>query len=157
MLTSIAFVLVFGLLLGYVFRKMKVPGLIGMILAGVLLGPYVFNFLDDSILGLSPDLRQIALVIILTRAGLTLDIRDLKRVGRSALMMSFVPATVEIVAVTLLGPLLLGMDIISSMVMGTVLAAVSPAVVVPFMLKIMKEGYGKKTFRSPIDTLWSIH
>lgn len=144
MLTSIAFVLVFGLFLGYVFRKMRVPGLIGMILAGVLLGPYVFNLLDESILVLSPDLRQIALVIILTRAGLTLDIRDLKRVGRSALMMSFVPATVEIAAVTLLGPLLLGMDIISSMVMGTVLAAVSPAVVVPLMLKIMKEGYGVK-------------
>lgn len=144
MLTSIALILVFGLFLGYTFRKMKIPSLIGMIVAGVLLGPSVFNVLDESILEWSLDLRQIALVIILTRAGLTLDIRDLKKVGRSALMMSFIPATVEIATVTLLGPLLLGMDRISSMVMGTVLAAVSPAVVVPLMLKIMKEGYGVK-------------
>ena len=144
MLTSIAFILIFGLLLGYLFKLARIPGLVGMILTGVLLGPHVLNLIDESILTLSPDLRQIALVIILTRAGLTLDIRDLKRVGRSALMMSFVPATFEMVAITLLGPLLLGMDTISSMVMGAVLAAVSPAVVVPFMLKIMKEGYGVK-------------
>lgn len=142
MLTSLALTLIFGLLFGYLFDLLKMPRLIGMILTGVLLGPFVFQVMDEMILSASADLRQIALVIILTRAGLTLDIRDLKRVGRSAILMSFVPATFEIMAVTLLAPLLLGMDTISAMVMGAVLAAVSPAVVVPRMLKIMKEGYG---------------
>lgn len=142
MLTSIALLLLMGLLLGRIFRALHLPSLIGMIITGILLGPYVLNWIDPEILNLSGDLRQIALVIILTRAGLSLELSSLKKVGSASLLMSFLPATFEIISITVLAPLLLGMDMISAMILGAVLAAVSPAVVVPRMLKLMDEGYG---------------
>lgn len=144
MLTSLAIILLLGLLLGSIFQKMKLPSLIGMILTGVLLGPYALDILDPSILSISPDLRQLALVIILTRAGLALDIKDLKKVGRSAILMCFLPACIEIIGVVLLAPWLLGITTLEAFILGAVLAAVSPAVVVPRMLRIMEEGYGTK-------------
>lgn len=115
-----------------------------MLLTGILLGPYVLNLLDSSILGISADLRQIALIIILTRAGLNLDLEDLKKVGRPAALLCFVPAAFEIAGMLLLAPRLLGISLLEAAVMGTVVAAVSPAVVVPGMLKLMEEGYGTK-------------
>lgn len=144
MLTSLALILLLGLLLGSVFQKLKLPSLIGMIITGVILGPYAFNLLDPTILAISPELRQLALVIILTRAGLALDINDLKKVGRPAMLMCFLPACIEMIGVVLLAPTLLGITIKEAFVLGAVLAAVSPAVVVPRMLKIMEEGYGTK-------------
>lgn len=142
MLLSLALIFLCGMVLGGIFDKLKLPRLLGMLLTGIILGPYVLNLLDPSILGISADLRQIALIIILTRAGLNLDLEDLKKVGRPAVLMCFVPATFEIVGMLLLAPRLLGMSLIEAAVLGTVIAAVSPAVVVPKMLKLMEEGYG---------------
>lgn len=142
MLLSLALIFLCGMVLGGIFDKLKLPRLLGMLLTGIILGPYVLNLLDPSILGISADLRQIALIIILTRAGLNLDLEDLKKVGRPAVLMCFVPATFEIVGMLLLAPRLLGMNLIEAAVLGTVIAAVSPAVVVPKMLKLMEEGYG---------------
>lgn len=144
MLTSIALILLLGLLLGSLFTKMKLPGLLGMILVGIVLGPYALNLIDESILNISADLRQIALVIILTRAGLTLDTADLKKVGRPAVLMCFVPACFEIAGTVLLAPLLLGVTTLEAAIMGSVIAAVSPAVVVPRMIRLIEEGYGKE-------------
>ena len=142
MLLSIAVILLTGLLLGGFFSKIKLPSLLGMIIVGIVLGPHALNLIDESILNISADLRQIALVIILTRAGLSLDISDLKRVGRPAILMCFVPACVEIIGTVLLAPLLLGISTLEAAVMGSVLAAVSPAVIVPRMIRLMEEGYG---------------
>lgn len=142
MLLSISLILLLGLLLSGLFSKMKLPGLIGMILVGILLGPHALNLIDESILNISADLRQIALVIILTRAGLSLDLADLKKVGRPAVLMSFLPACVEILGTVLLAPMLLGVTWLEAMIMGSVIAAVSPAVIVPRMLRLMEEGYG---------------
>ena len=142
MLLSIAVILLTGLLLGGLFSKVKLPSLLGMIIVGIVLGPHALNLIDESILNISADLRQIALVIILTRAGLSLDISDLKRVGRPAILMCFVPACVEIIGTVLLAPLLLGISTLEAAVMGSVLAAVSPAVIVPRMIRLMEEGYG---------------
>lgn len=142
MLLSIALILLTGLLLGGLFSKIKLPSLLGMIIVGIILGPYALNLIDESILNISADLRQIALVIILTRAGLSLDLSDLKRVGRPAILMCFVPACVEIIGTVLLAPLLLGTSTLEAAVMGSVLAAVSPAVIVPRMIRLMEEGYG---------------
>lgn len=142
MLLSIALILLTGLLLGGLFSKIKLPSLLGMIIVGIVLGPYALNLIDESILNISADLRQIALVIILTRAGLSLDLSDLKRVGRPAILMCFVPACVEIIGTVLLAPLLLGTSTLEAAVMGSVLAAVSPAVIVPRMIRLMEEGYG---------------
>lgn len=144
MLTSIALIFIFGLLLGAIFQRLKLPSLIGMILVGILLGPYVFNILDESLLRISADIRQVALVIILTRAGLSLDIGDLKKVGRPAILMCFVPACFEILGVILIAPNVLGVTILEAAIMGAVIAAVSPAVIVPRMLRMMEEGYGKE-------------
>ncbi|GAA0085329.1 cation:proton antiporter [Clostridium sp. CTA-7] len=144
MLTSLALIILSGIFMGSIFSKLKLPSLVGMILTGIILGPYMFNLIDESILSISSELRQIALVIILTRAGLALDIKDLKRVGRPAILMCFVPATFEILGFILLGPKLLGLSLLDSAIMGTVIAAVSPAVIVPRMLKLMNEGYGVK-------------
>lgn len=144
MLLSLAIIFTVGLLFGYVFEKLKLPDLLGMLLAGILIGPYVLNLLDPSILLISSDLRQIALIIILIRAGLNLDIEDLKKVGRPALLMCFVPACFEIVGMILLAPKFLGVTILEAAILGSVIAAVSPAVVVPRMLKLMDEGYGTK-------------
>lgn len=144
MLLSLALIFLCGLALGGIFRKLHLPQLLGMLLTGILLGPYVLNLLDGSILGISADLRQIALIIILTRAGLNLDLEDLKKVGRPAALLCFVPAAFEIAGMLLLAPRLLGISLLEAAVMGTVVAAVSPAVVVPGMLKLMEEGYGTK-------------
>lgn len=144
MLTSIALVFIIGMFLGWFFKILGLPSLVGMIITGIVLGPYVFNVLDDSILSISADLRQIALVIILFRAGLSLKIDDLKKIGSSAIFMSFVPALFEIVGVVILGTILFDLSLVESAVMGAVLAAVSPAVVVPSMLHIIAEGYGQK-------------
>ena len=130
--------------MGWICKKIKLPSLLGMMITGMILGPYVLNLLDDSILGISAELRKIALIIILTRAGLGLDLSGLKKIGRPAVMMCFVPATFEIVGIVLLAPKLMGLSILEAAIMGAVLAAVSPAVVVPRMVKLMEEGYGVK-------------
>ena len=143
MLTSIAIILLSGLLLGWIFSKLKLPSLLGMVIVGILLSPYAFNLIDESILTISGDLRRIALVIILTRAGLSLDITDLKKVGRAAVLMCFVPAGVEIIGVVILAPMLLGISVLEAAIVGSVIAAVSPAVVVPRMIRLIEEGYGK--------------
>ena len=142
MLTSLALIFLGGMLLGSIFTKLKLPSLIGMLITGMIVGPYVLNRIDDSLLAISTDLRQLALVIILTRAGLSLDLNDLKRVGRPAILMCFVPACFEIVGMVLIAPKLMGITVLEAAVMGTVVAAVSPAVVVPRMLKLMENGYG---------------
>lgn len=142
MLTSIALIILLGLFMGSIFTKLKLPSLVGMILTGIILGPHMLNLLDSSIIGISSELRQIALVIILTRAGLALDIKDLKKVGRPAILMCFIPATLEILGFIILGPKILNLPILDSAILGTVIAAVSPAVIVPRMLKLMEEGYG---------------
>ena len=144
MLRSLALIFLVGLLMGGVFNKLKLPSLLGMIITGMILSPYALNLLDPSIMGISANLRQVALVVILTRAGLSLNIEDLKKVGRPAVLMCFVPACFEIVGVMLIAVPLLGVSVTEAAIMGSVLAAVSPAVVVPRMLKIMEEGYGVK-------------
>lgn len=144
MLLSISLILIFGMAMGWLCKKIKLPGLIGMLLTGIVLGPYVLNLLDDSILNISSDLRKIALIIILTRAGLSLDLSGMKKIGRPAIMMCFVPASFELLGIVLLAPRLMGVSLLEAAVMGAVLAAVSPAVVVPRMVKLMDEGYGVK-------------
>lgn len=144
MLTSFAFIFLLGMLLSSILKKLRLPGLLGMLITGIVLGPYVLNVLDPSILSISADLRQIALIIILTRAGLSLDINDLKKVGRPAILMCFVPACLEIAGMILLAPGLLGISVLDAAIMGTVVAAVSPAVIVPKMLMLMEQGYGRE-------------
>lgn len=144
MLTSIALILLLGLFMGWLFSKLKLPSLLGMIIVGIILSPHALNLIDDSILGISADLRQVALVIILTRAGLSLDITDLKQVGRPAVLMCFVPACIEMLGTLFFAPLLLNVTVLEAAVMGSVIAAVSPAVVVPRMIKLIEEGYGVK-------------
>lgn len=144
MLRSLALIFLVGLLMGSIFNKLKLPSMPSMIITGMILSPYALNLLDPSIMGISADLRQVALVVILTRAGLSLNIEDLKKVGRPAILMCFVPTCFEIVGVILIAVPLLGVSITEAAIMGSVLAAVSPAVVVPGMLKIMEEGYGVK-------------
>ena len=144
MLTSIAIILLLGLFVGWVFSKMKLPSLLGMIIVGIIISPHCLNLVDESILNISADLRQIALVIILTRAGLSLNLSDLKKVGRPAILMCFVPATIEMIGTIIFAPLLLGVSILEAAIIGSVMAAVSPAVVVPRMIKLIEEGYGKE-------------
>ena len=143
MLLSLALIFLSGMTLGKIFGKLRLPSLLGMLLTGILLGPYALNLLDPTILNISTDLRQISLIIILTRAGLSLDINDLKKVGRPAILMCFLPACFEIIGMVILAPILLGITVLEAAIMGTVIAAVSPAVVVPRMLKLMETGYGK--------------
>lgn len=142
MLFSIALMLLVGMLAGWGCKKLHLPGLLGMIFTGIVLGPFALNLIDGTILSISSELRRIALIIILTRAGLSLDINDLKRVGRPAILMCFVPACFEMTGMIILAPLLLHISYIEAAVMGAVIAAVSPAVIVPKMLKLMDEGYG---------------
>lgn len=144
MLLSISFILLVGMSMSWICKKIRLPGLLGMLITGIVLGPYALNLLDQSILGISADLRKIALIIILTRAGLGLDIASLKKIGRPAFLMCFVPATFELVGMLILAPGLMGVTLMEAAVMGAVLAAVSPAVVVPRMVKLMDEGYGVK-------------
>lgn len=142
MLTSLAFIFLLGLILADVFKRFGLPRLLGMIIGGILLGPHVFNVLDGTILGISPELRKIALIIILIRAGLALDVKELKKVGRPAVLMCFVPATLEILGIVLIAPKILGVTVAEAAVIGAVTAAVSPAVIVPSMIKLMDEKYG---------------
>ena len=142
MLTSLALIFLVGMAMAGICQKLKLPRIIGMLITGILLGPHVLALLDDSILSISADLRQMALIIILLKAGLSLNLSDLKRVGRPAIMMSCVPAMFEIVAFVLLAPVILGINRVEAAVMGAVLAAVSPAVVIPRMVQLMDEGYG---------------
>lgn len=143
MLLSLALIFLIGMAFGKLFETMKLPKLLGMLLTGILLGPYTLNLLDPMILDASTELRQIALIVILARAGLSLDIEDLKKVGRPAVLMCFVPAVFEIIGMLILAPKLLGISLLDAAIMGTVVAAVSPAVIVPRMLKLMENGYGR--------------
>lgn len=142
MLLSISLILLVGMSVGWICKKMKLPSLLGMLITGIVLGPYMLNLLDDSILGISAELRKIALIIILTRAGLGLDLSGLKKIGRPAVLMCFVPASLELLGILLIAPKLLGISMLEAAILGAVLAAVSPAVVVPRMVKLMEEGYG---------------
>ena len=144
MLTSLAFLLLLGLSLGYVFNKLKLPALLGMLFTGIVLGPFVLNVISPSLLSISIELRQVALVIILLRAGLALNIKDLIKVGRPAILMCFVPACFEIVGMILIAPPLLGVSVLEAAIMGTIVAAVSPAIIVPKMLYLMENKYGTK-------------
>lgn len=144
MLLSLALIFLCGTTLGAIFQKLKLPGLLGMLLAGIILGPYTLNLLDPTILSISGELRKIALIIILLRGGLHLDIQDLKGAGRPAILMCFVPACFEIGGVLLFAPMLLGVTVLEAAILGTVIAAVSPAVIVPRMLMLMEKGYGKE-------------
>ena len=142
MLLSIALILLCGMSMSWICKKLKLPGLLGMLLTGIILGPYVLNLLDENILNISSELRKMALIIILMRAGLGLDVSGLKKIGRPAVMMCFVPASFELLGMLILAPRLLGLSLLEAAILGSVLAAVSPAVVVPRMVKLMEEGYG---------------
>ncbi len=142
MLTSLSLIFLVGLAMGAVCQRLKLPRIIGMLATGMILGPYVLAFLDPSILSVSAELRKMALIIILLKAGLSLDLNDLKKAGRSAVLLSFLPATCEIIAYLWFAPLLLGINHAEAAVMGAVLAAVSPAVVVPRMVTLMEKKYG---------------
>lgn len=144
MFISIGIILTVGFLGGYLFEKIKLPKLVFYLILGILLGPSLLNLLDSDLLNISSYLRQIALIIILTRSGLSLDLKTLKSLGRPALLMCFLPASFEILGIAIFGPLLLNISIFEALVLGAVLAAVSPAVVVPRMIKIMDSGYGAK-------------
>lgn len=142
MLLSLALIFLCGMILGKIFSLLKLPSLLGLIITGIILGPYCLNLLDNSILSISADLRELALIIILTRAGLNLDIEDLKKVGRPAILMCFVPASFEIIGMILIAPKLFDISLLDAALMGSVVAAVSPAVLVPKMLKLIDEKYG---------------
>lgn len=142
MLTSLALIFLVGLAAAAICQQLKLPRIIGMLITGIVLGPYVLNLLDPSILSISAELRQIALIIILLKAGLSLDLSDLKKVGRPAVLMAFVPASFEMLAFFLFAPYILNITRIEAALMGAVLAAVSPAVVVPRMVRLMDENYG---------------
>ena len=131
MLLSIAMILLIGMSMGWICQKIKLPSLLGMLITGIVLGPYVLNLLDSNILGISSELRKIALIIILTRAGLGLDVSGLKKIGRPAVLMCFLPASFELLGMIFLAPKFMGMSVLEAAIMGAVLAAVSPAVVVP--------------------------
>ena len=144
MLLSISLMLLMGMFLGWVCKKLRLPSLLGMMFTGVILGPYVLNLIDESILNISAELRRIALIIILTRAGLTLNIHDLKKVGRPAILMCFIPASFEIIGMIILAPKLFEVSVLEAAIMGSVVAAVSPAVIVPKMIRLIEKGYGVK-------------
>lgn len=143
MILSLGLILIVGMIFAKIFEKLRLPRIIGMLLTGIILGPQFLNLLDSNILDISSDLRTIALIVILLKAGLSLDIKDLKKVGRSAVLLSFLPASFEILAYAIFVPRLLGLSLIDSLLMGAVMAAVSPAIVVPRMVKLIDEGYGK--------------
>lgn len=144
MLVSMSLVIFIGLLLGSLAKKWHLPSLIGLLFTGILLGPSVLNVLSDGFLALSSELRTVALIVILTRAGLSLDLADLKKVGRPAILMCFVPAVFEIIGTILLAPSLLSISVSEALLLGSVIAAVSPAVIVPRMIHLMKQGYGQE-------------
>lgn len=141
-LTSLGFIFLCGLLLGSLFKKLQLPSLVGMLITGIVLGPYVLNVLDNKILLIGSDLRELALIIILTRAGLSLDFKDLKTIGRPGILMSFLPACFEMAATILFAPMILGISYLEAALLAAVVASASPAVIVPRMLKLMDEKYG---------------
>ena len=143
MILSLGLILVLGMVFAKIFDKLKLPRIIGMLITGIILGPQVLNLLDVNVLKISSDLRTIALIVILIKAGLSLDIKDLKKVGPEAILLSFLPASFEILAYGFFVPRLLDLDLINALLMGAVMAAVSPAIVVPRMVKLIDEGYGK--------------
>ncbi|MDE6004710.1 MAG: cation:proton antiporter [Oscillospiraceae bacterium] len=142
MLYSLGLIFLIGLFMAFLFEKLKLPRIIGMLITGIILGQYVLNLLDVSILNISSELRQIALIIILIKAGLALNLSDLKKVGRPAIMMAFIPACFEIIGYIIFAPIFFGMNFTESALMGTVLSAVSPAVVVPRMINLIEKNYG---------------
>ena len=142
MLMSLCVIMLSGLLLGWICKKIRFPSLFGMIIAGIIIGPYALNLIDQSVLDVSSDIRRIALIVILIRAGLKLDFSDLKKVGRPAVLMCFVPACFEIIGMVVLAPMLLKISVLDAAIMGAVIGAVSPAVIVPRMIKLIDEGYG---------------
>ena len=144
MIISLAYIFLMAMSLSYIFKKIKFPSLLAYIITGIILGPYVINGIDSSILNISAELRQMALIIILIRAGITLNFEDLKKVGRPAVLMCFVPACFEIIGICLLAPRLLNISLLDAAIMGTVIAAVSPAVIVPKMIKLIEDGYGRE-------------
>lgn len=144
MLTSLSLIFLVGLAMGAICQRLKLPRIIGMLITGIVLGPFVLNLLDSSMLSISADFRKMALIIILLKAGLSLDIEDLKKVGRPAILLSFVPATCEIAGYVFFAPAILGISRIEAAVMGAVLGAVSPAVVVPRMVHLMETKVGTK-------------
>lgn len=144
MLFSFSLILILGMFLGFLCKKIRLPSLVGMIATGIILGPFVLNIIDSKLLSISTELRRIALIIILMRAGLSLDLSGLKKVGRSAILMCFLPATFEILGYVLVAPRLLNISILDAAIMGAVLAAVSPAVIVPRMIKLTEEKFGTK-------------
>lgn len=143
MILSLGLILIVGMIFAKIFDKLKLPRIIGMLLTGIILGPQVLNLLDANILRISSDLRTIALIVILLKAGLSLDMGDLKKVGRSAILLSFLPASFEILSYAIFVPKILGLNLIDGLLMGAVMAAVSPAIVVPRMVKLIDKGYGK--------------
>ena len=143
MILSLGLILLVGMVFAKIFDKLKLPRIIGMLLTGIILGPQVLNLLDANILRISSDLRTIALIVILLKAGLSLDMGDLKKVGRSAILLSFLPASFEILSYAIFVPKILGLNLIDGLLMGAVMAAVSPAIVVPRMVKLIDKGYGK--------------
>lgn len=144
MLLSVALIILLSLILAQVFEKLKLPRMIGMLCAGILLGPYVLDLIDGSILNISAELRQFSLIVILIRAGLSLDLNDLKKIGRPALLLSFVPALFEFIVIMLFGPMFFDITLLEAAIIGSMVAAVSPAIIVPRMIKLMERGYGKK-------------
>lgn len=142
MIQSLAFILLLGLIMAEISKRLKLPRIVGMLFTGIVLGPFVLNLLDPKILSISAELRQIALLIILIKAGLSLDLKDLKKASRPALLLSFLPASFEILGYALLAPIFLKISTIDALLMGSVLSAISPAVVVPRMSMLMDEGYG---------------
>ena len=144
MFLSLFIIFSLGILGGVIFEKIKLPKLVWYIILGILIGPSVLNIVDESLLNISSYLRQISLIIILTRSGLSLDINNLKKIGRPAILMCFLPACFEIIGILIFGPLLLDISYLEALLLGSVLAAVSPAIIVPRMIKLMNEGYGKE-------------
>lgn len=142
MILTIALILSCGLIAGRIFYRLHLPQLVGFLLVGMILGPHLLNLIDDSILNISTEIRQLALVIILLRAGLNLQYADLRKVGRSAILLCFVPATFEILAMVLIAPRLLSISTLDAVILGAVVAAVSPAVIVPRMLNLIDKGWG---------------
>ena len=151
MFFSLAIILCAGLFAGWLCKKIHFPSLLGMLAVGIIIGPYVLNLIDSSILDISAELRKIALIIILARAGLSLNISDLKKVGRPAVLMCFLPACFEIIGMILLAPMLLGISVVDAAIMGAVVGAVSPAVIVPKMISLMEQ---KKAYHS---LYWQVH
>lgn len=143
MILSLGLILLVGMSLASIFKKIGLPAIIGMLLTGIILGPEILNLIDPNTLAISSDLRTIALIVILLKAGLSLDISDLKRVGTSAVLLSFLPASFEILAYAIFAPMVLGLNLIDGLLMGAVMGAVSPAIVVPRMVKLIDDGYGK--------------